>query len=108
MLTALVNGTALAPDSPEARNAEMIARIGTAPEVMLGVLDSLLPTPESALRAITVPTLIAIGDQDERADADQLATLLPNSRFTRVPGDHGTAFAAPEFTAAILDFLAAP
>lgn len=52
------------------------------------------------------PTLVAIGDQDERSDAGELAALLPNARFVRVPGDHGTAFAAPELTAAIAAFLA--
>ena len=38
--------------------------------------------------------------------ADQLAALLPDARFVRVPGDHGTAFGAPELTAAIAAFLA--
>jgi hypothetical protein len=45
-------------------------------------------------------------NQDERSDAAQLAALLPNARFVRVPGDHASAFAAPELTTAILTFLA--
>ncbi|MET9486186.1 alpha/beta hydrolase [Nocardia sp. NPDC006630] len=106
VLTALVNGTAIEPDSPDARAAQMISKIGTDPRVMLHVLDSLVPTPEAALRAITVPALVAIGDQDERADADLLAALLPNAEFVRVPGDHGSAFAAPELATAFLTFLA--
>ena len=69
------------------------------------MLDSLVPTPEAALRAITVPTLVAIGDRDERSDADELAALLPDARFVRVPGDHGSAFSAPELAAAIVEFL---
>jgi pimeloyl-ACP methyl ester carboxylesterase len=56
--------------------------------------------------AIAVPALVAIGDQDERSHAGQLATLLPNARFVRVPGDHASALAAPELTTAILTFLA--
>ena len=74
--------------------------------MMLHVLNSLVPTPEAALRQITIPALVTIGDQDERSDADQLAALLPDSRFVRVPGDHASAFAAPELTAAIATFLA--
>jgi hypothetical protein len=31
---------------------------------------------------------------------------LHDARFVRVPGDHGSAFAAPELTAAIAAFLA--
>jgi pimeloyl-ACP methyl ester carboxylesterase len=36
------------------------------------------------------PTLVVIGDQDERSDADELAALLPAGRYVRVPGGHGT------------------
>ncbi|KAA0024496.1 alpha/beta fold hydrolase [Antrihabitans cavernicola] len=84
------------------------ARDGANPEALFHVLDSLVPTTEDALRAITVPTLVAIGDRDERTDADQLAALLPKARFVRVPGDHGSALAAPELAAAITEFLAGP
>ncbi|MFE3187503.1 alpha/beta fold hydrolase [Nocardia sp. NPDC059240] len=106
VLTALVNGTAIEPESADARTARAITMTGAEPRMMLGVLDSLVPTPEPALRGISVPTLVAIGDQDNRSDADQLATLLPNSRFVRVPGDHGSAFLAPELTTATVEFLA--
>jgi pimeloyl-ACP methyl ester carboxylesterase len=106
VLTALVNGIAVEPGSPDARRAEVISKGSADPQVMLHVLDSLVPTSEAALRGIAVPTLVAIGDQDERSDAGQLATLLRNARFVRVPGDHASAFAAPELTIAILTFLA--
>jgi pimeloyl-ACP methyl ester carboxylesterase len=86
--------------------AHWISGFGADPQVLLYVLNSLVPTPETALRQITVPTLVAIGDHDERADADELAALLPDARFVRVPGDHGSAFAAPELAAATAAFLA--
>ena len=73
---------------------------------LLHVLNSLVPTPEDALRQIAIPALVAIGDKDERSDAGELAALLHDARFVRVPGDHGSAFAAPELTAAIATFLA--
>lgn len=107
VLTALVNGISIEPDSPDAHRAQTISESSADPQVMLYVLDSLVPTSEDALRGIAVPVLIAIGDQDERSDAGQLAALLRNARFVRVPGDHASAFVAPELTIAILAFLAA-
>jgi len=107
LLTALVDGTALEPDSPEAGMARWASQVGADPQALLYLLGSLVPTTEEELRRITVPTLVAIGDQDERSDADELAALLGDARFVRVPGDHGSAFGAPELVAAMDDFLAA-
>jgi pimeloyl-ACP methyl ester carboxylesterase len=106
VLTALVDGVAIEPDSPDARIAHWISELEADPLALLHVLNSLVPTPEDALRQIAIPTLVAIGDKDERSDADELAALLRDARFVRVPGDHGSAFAAPELTSAIAAFLA--
>jgi hypothetical protein len=76
VLTALVNGIAIGPDSPDARRAQAISKSNADPRVMLHVLDSLVPTSEAALREIAVPALVAIGDQDERSDAGQVAGRL--------------------------------
>jgi hypothetical protein len=102
VLTALVDGIAIGPGSPDARIAHWIAAPGADPLALLHVLHSLVPTPEDALRQITIPALVAIGDKAERSDAGELAALLRDARLVRVPGDHGSAFAAPEPTAAIL------
>ncbi|MQY22016.1 alpha/beta fold hydrolase [Nocardia macrotermitis] len=107
VLTALVDGVAFEPDSADERAARAILHGGANPRALLHVLESLMPTPEDDLRRITVPVLVAIGDRDERADADRLAELLPNARFVRVPGDHGSAFFAPELTTAITEFVTA-
>ena len=106
VLTALAGGAAIEPGSPGARIAQWISELGADPVALLHVLNSLVPTPEDALRQIAIPALVAIGEQDERSDADELAALLPDARFVRVPGDHGSAFAAPELTAAVAAFLA--
>ena len=106
VLTALVDGVAIEPGSPEARIAPWISELGADPVALLHVLNSLVPTPEDALRQIAIPALVAIGDKDERSDAGELAALLRKARFVRVPGDHGSAFTAPELTAAIAAFLA--
>ena len=106
VLTALVDGAAIEPGSPDARMAHWISELGADPVALLHVLNSFVPTPEDALRQITIPTLVAIGEKDERSDAGELAALLGDARLIRVPGDHGSAFAAPELTAAIAAFLA--
>ena len=105
VLTALVDGVAIEPGSPDARIKHWISELGADPLALLHVLNSLVPTPQDALRQIAIPTLVAIGEKDERADADELAALLRDARLVRVPGDHGSAFAAPELTAAIDAFL---
>ena len=104
-LTALADGVAPPADSADAQIAQWAAKQGADPRALLHVLGSLVPTPEDDLRRITIPTLVVIGDRDERSDADELAALLPAGRFARVPGDHGDSFAAPEFGAVITAFL---
>lgn len=105
VLTAVADGVALEPGSRDARFAQWISELGADPRAMLHVLDSLVPTAEDALRQITVPALVAIGDRDERSDADELAALLGDARFVSVPGNHETAFAAPELATAMAAFL---
>ena len=106
VLTALVNGVAIEPGSRDALIAQWISKLGADPRALLHVLDSLVPTPEDALRQITIPALVAIGDRDERSDADELAARLGDARFVRVPGGHESAFAAPELASAMAAFLA--
>src|ERR1700733_4969338 len=107
-LTALADGIALPPGSADAQMAHWAAQLGADPRALLCVLGSLVPTPEDDLRQITTPTLVVIGDRDERSDADELAALLPAGCFARVPGGHGGAFAAPELAAVMKAFLADP
>jgi len=104
-LTALADGSAVPTDSADAQIAHWVAELGADPQALLHVLDSLVPTPEDDLRRIAIPTLVVIGDRDERSDADKLAAVLPSGRFARVPGSHVDAFAAPEFATVIKGFL---
>jgi pimeloyl-ACP methyl ester carboxylesterase len=106
VLSALAEGVPIGPDSPDARMARLVSQLGMDPRALLYVLSSLVPTPEEALRRITTPTLVAIGDRDERTDADELAALLPEATFIRVPGDHASAYGAPEYVSAVATFLA--
>jgi pimeloyl-ACP methyl ester carboxylesterase len=106
VLTALADGVPIEPGSRDALIAQWISKLGVDLRALLLVLDSLVPTPAAALRQIAVPALVAIGDRDERSDADELAALLRGARFVRVPGGHESAFTAPELAAAMAAFLA--
>ena len=107
VLTALTAGDRIEPGSPDAAAAYWITRLGGDPRALLQVLDSLVASPPESLRQVRTPTLVVVGDHDHaHASADELAALLPNARFTRVPGDHWTALTGPEFASAILRFLA--
>ena len=107
VLTALASGNRIEPGSPDAQSAYWITQLGGDPRALLQVLDSLVATPEEALRRVEIPTLVVVGDQDhDHACASALAAVLPRARFTRVPGDHWTALTGPGLAAAITGFLA--
>jgi pimeloyl-ACP methyl ester carboxylesterase len=86
--------------------ADWVKQTGVDPQAVSLLLGTMPATPPDALRQVTVPALVVAGEQDSRsASAAELTALLPNGRLALVPGDHLTALDAPEFTAAVLDFL---
>ncbi len=106
MLAAVADGGAFEPGSAEEALAAWVTQTGADPRAIGLLLDSFVATPPAALRRVPTPTLVVAGDRDSRgASAAELAALLPGGRLARVPGDHLTALAAPEFTAAVLDFF---
>ena len=65
-------------------------------------------TPEGSTRfeAISVPTLVIAGDQDELAGSPAvLADRIPGATVRVVEGTHFSAVADPAFAAAIVDFV---
>lgn len=107
VLTALAEGEALPPGSPEAEQAYWITLSGNDPVAVRHVLDARVPTSDAELARISTPVLVAIGDRDPgRSSADALAAALPAARLVEVPGDHFTAMGSSALTAAIAAFLA--
>lgn len=100
VLTALANKTPLSP-----ADNQLAKWITGDPAALLAVLDSLVQTPATEVSKIETPTLIAVGERDERPpSAEALARTLPNATFVRVPGNHFTALA--NLGPAMSDFLA--
>ena len=59
------------------------------------------------LKAIAIPTLVVAGADDRLAGSpDELAARIKGAVAQVVPGNHLSAVARPEFTAAIVEFLA--
>ena len=106
VLAAMANGDAFEPGSAEEALAGWVTQIGADPRAIGYLLGSFVATPRDALRQVPTPTLVVAGDGDSRsASAGELAALLPNGQLLLVPGDHLTALGAPEFTAAVVNFL---
>ena len=110
MLRRIVTATEpFEPGSQDGQIAAWMASNGYDPAELLRMVDSVVATPVEDLGRIHVPTLIAMGTEDERRESlDALVQALPNATGATMPGDHGTAASAPEFIAAMLDFLTAP
>ena len=105
LLTAMRDDT-VDPDSKDALFAHWIKKLGNDPQALLNVLDSLIATPLDDVRKVATPVLVVIGDRDHtHPGADDLAAELPAARFVSIPGDHYTAFVAPEFATAMMEFL---
>lgn len=69
------------------------------------------PDSFDTLRAVRVPTLVVVGEQDSispRADAEAMADAVPGARLVAIPDSgHLTAVETPdEFNAAVAAFLA--
>lgn len=100
VLTALANKTPLA-----AADKQLASWITGDPAALLATLDTLVQTPEAEVSKVETPTLVAVGNRDERQhSAEALAEDLPNATFVRVPGNHFTALA--NLGPAMRDFLA--
>lgn len=77
----------------------------TAARLLLSSVDDTSP---DALSAVTMPTLVVCGAQDQdNGSAPALADALPDARYVEVPGTHMSSVAHRELGAAIVDFLAA-
>lgn len=72
------------------------------------LLDSFTDTAPDMLAAITMPTLLVCGDQDQdNGSAEELVEALADARLATIPGTHMSSVTQPEMGAAMAAFLAA-
>jgi len=72
------------------------------------LLDSFTDTTPDMLAALTMPTLVVCGDQDQdNGSAEELVAVLPDARLSTIPGTHMSSVTRPELGEAIAAFLMA-
>jgi len=70
------------------------------------LLGSMADTAPEALAAITMPTLVLCGGQDnDNGSADRLAAALPDARRGTIPGTHMSSVTLPDLGRALVEFL---
>ena len=71
------------------------------------ISPTFVDTPQEALAAVAVPTLVLTGaDDGHNETAPALAGTLQRGRYVMLPGDHFTAVSSPQFEIAVIAFLA--
>ncbi len=92
--------------SPEWMAERFLRQVGGDPVALQRLLDTSVDTPREELARIRIPTLVAVGADDEaHRSAEALAEILPNGRLVLLPGNHMSAVTKPELAFAIADFL---
>ena len=70
------------------------------------LLRTFTDTPPAALAAVTMPTLLVCGAQDQdNGSAASLADVLPDARLVEVPGTHMSSVTEPAMGAEISTYL---
>ncbi len=73
------------------------------------VLGSNLDTQPEALAALTMPTLVVCGEQDQdNGSAEKLANVLADATLRIIPGTHMSSVTFPDLGQAMRDFLGNP
>ena len=70
------------------------------------LIETFVDTPASAIEAVTVPTLVVCGaDDQDNGSAPTLAARMPQAELVTIPGNHMSAVTKPDLGSAIADFL---
>lgn len=91
--------------SPDWLAEGFLKKVGGDPEALLLVLGTPVDTTAEAITAITVPTLVMSGSEDEPESGQHLAALLRHAVYLEVPGDHVSASGSPELGDALAGFF---
>ncbi|HQS95252.1 MAG: alpha/beta hydrolase [Novosphingobium sp. 17-62-19] len=95
-------------DDPAYFAQQFLKTMGTDRDAARLLLKSMADTNPAELAAITMPTLVLCGDQDnDNGSAEQLAEALPNARLALIPGTHMSSVTMPELGQELVKFLTA-
>lgn len=86
---------------------QMISLPGNRPSALLDLIEGLAADPFAPASGGPGMPVLLIGGVDDGMSAgiDELAASLPDASTMRVPGDHLAALHAPEFRAAVRQFV---
>lgn len=92
--------------SPEWMAEAFLKTTGGDAEALLLILNVFTDTPEEEISAISMPTLVLAGDEDQdNGSHEELAAILPDATHVEVPGGHMSCIVKPEFGNAIAKWL---
>lgn len=96
------------PGDPHYVSQQFLKASGLDRVALRALLGSMADTAPEGLVAITMPTLVLCGDQDnDNGSADRLAAALPNARRATIPGTHMSCVTRPELGRELVSFLTA-
>ena len=92
--------------TPGFKAAAFLKTTGADPAALLPLIDSFIATTRDELRAISPPTLVCCGTEDQdNGSAQDLADALGDARLIGIPGTHMSAVTRSELGAASVEFL---
>ncbi len=94
------------PGDPAYLAQQFMKTMRTDPVASRLLLGTMEDTQPAALAAITMPTLVLCGAEDnDNGSADRLAAALPNATRATIPGTHMSSVTKPDLGAALVEFL---
>jgi pimeloyl-ACP methyl ester carboxylesterase len=91
--------------TPEFLTQAFLRTTGGDPLALIHLVDTQVDSSVADLAAITVPTAVVLGTEDDNGPGPGLADALGEGYFIPIPGSHMGAVTRPELAAAIGDFL---
>ena len=94
------------PGDPAYMAQQFMKSMAVDLEAVRLLLGTMADTAPSALAAVTMPTLVLCGAQDDdNGDPDALAAALPNALRATIPGTHMSSVTQPEMGHELVTFL---
>jgi len=93
-------------DDPAYFAQQFLKTMGVDRDAARLLLGTMADTDPAGLGAISMPTLVLCGDQDnDNGSASKLAEVLPDARLALIPGTHMSSVTMPDMGREIVTFL---